>query len=82
MNETGAAGTATDAYEVGQIQVTASYLVSGPFEAIYLPGQTARRPGAGRGGVFEEGVFEDAEDVFEDLTAQRFQGRMDDGPAR
>ena len=30
VNETGAAGTATDAYEVGQIQVIASYLVTRP----------------------------------------------------
>ena len=73
VNETGTAGTVTDAYEVGQIQVTASYLVSGPFEAIYLPGQIL---GTG-GGVFDpDDVFEGG--VFEEATAEPFQGRTDD----
>ena len=79
VNETGAAGTATDAYEVGQILVTASYLVTGPFEPIYVPGQTAGAGGGGGGGgVFEDGVFEEGEGVFEELTGPTFQGRTDD----
>ena len=71
VNETGAAGVATDAYEVGQILVVASYLVSGPFEPLYLGGQ-----GTGAGGVFEDGVFEDG--VFEESSPLTFRGRTDD----
>ena len=71
VNETGAAGAATDAYQVGQIVVEAFYLVPGPFEPIYLPDIALST-----GSVFEEDVFED--DVFAETLATSFKGRTDD----
>ena len=71
INETGTVGTIDDAYEVGQVDVQASYLVSGPFEAIYLPDVAVTS-----GSVFEEGVFEDG--VFAETSEAPFRGRTDD----
>ena len=71
INETGNSGAVTDAYEVGQVAVEASYLVSGPFEPIYLPDVALTTEG-----VFEGDVFED--DIFDTFAAAAFRARIDD----